>query len=143
VTKQLEMQGLGLLSYGKCKQPKFGWNKLPEPTNVLYPHAVVFDFEAYHDKTKAIKPTDDLTFETVHVPISVSIGDDVNHKPTHLCNRDQKELIKAFLEEIKKRAQVLGEAVARQYMPPDFETLPQKQQQRIRDWCRQVPVLGY
>jgi hypothetical protein len=135
--------GFRLVVVWECKQPKFGWIKLPEPTNVLYPHAIVFDFEAYQDKTKALKPTDDLTFETVHVPISVSIGDDVNHKPTHLCNRDPKELIKAFLEEIKKRAQLLGEGIARQYMPPDFDTLPENQQKRITDWCRQVPVLGY
>jgi len=40
--------------------------------------------------TKQYKPTAHLTYENVHVPVSVSIGDIIEREPTHLCNGDTK-----------------------------------------------------
>ena len=34
-------------------------------------------------------------------------------------------------------------AVKTQYLPVDVDMLPKKQQQKIQDWCTQVPVLGF
>ena len=40
-----------------------------EQKTIIYPHVIVYDFEAYLDKTKNYRPTADLTYENVHVPI--------------------------------------------------------------------------
>ena len=53
----------------------------PPKRNETYPHAIVYDFEAYQDKTKASNPTHDLSYESEHVPISVSIADTLNPEP--------------------------------------------------------------
>ena len=34
-------------------------------------------------------------------------------------------------------------AVKTQYLPVDVDMLPKKQQQKIQDWCTQMPVLGF
>ena len=110
---------------------------------VIYPHAIVYDFEAYFDKAKIYSATKDLTFENVHVPISVSVGDTLNQQPTHLCERDPKVLIEKFMNELQSRASQLRAAVKTQYLPVDVDMLPKKQQQKIQDWCTQVPILGF
>ena len=77
----------------ECNAP--GYKQLAfEPKTVIYPHALVYDFEAYFDKTKCYRPTADLTYENVHVPISVSVGDTMDSQPTHLCEREPKVLIR-------------------------------------------------
>ena len=43
------------------------------------PHAIIFDFETYQDKTKASNLTRDLSYESEHVPISVSIADTLTY----------------------------------------------------------------
>ena len=52
--------------------------RCPEKQTETYPHAIVYDFESYQDKTKAACPTRDLSYESEHVPISVSIADTLN-----------------------------------------------------------------
>jgi len=47
-------------------------------------------FEAYLDKTKGYRPTTDLTYENMHMPISVSVGKTMVNQPTHICKRDPK-----------------------------------------------------
>ena len=48
-------------------------------------HTIVFDFESYQDKTKTSNPTRDLSYESEHVPISVSIADTLNPEPEYFC----------------------------------------------------------
>ena len=38
----------------------------------------------------------------MHVPISVSTGDTVEHASTHICDPDSKELIRKFMEGLKR-----------------------------------------
>ena len=81
----------------ECKAP--GYKEITyEHKSVIYPHAIVYDFEAYLDEAKIYSATKDLTFENVHVPISVSVGDTLNQQPTHLCERDSKVLIEKFMK---------------------------------------------
>ena len=43
--------------------PRPWWNdRCPPKGNETYPHAIVYDFEAYQDKTKASQPTRDLSY---------------------------------------------------------------------------------
>ena len=46
----------------------------PKPQTKSYPHAILYDFEAYGDRNQRKEPTGNLTIENAHIPISVSIG---------------------------------------------------------------------
>jgi len=62
---------------------------------------------------------------------------------THICDADPKTLITSYMAELSRRAAVLRADVEHQFLPTDIKLLPNKQQQKIRDWCAQVPVLGF
>ena len=128
----------------QCDAPKICKTiKIPDIKTQQYPHAIVYDFESYLDKTKAYNATKDLIFENQHIPIAVSIGDTINSKPTHIVSEDPKYLISKFLHEINGRALYLREDVRKKYIPEDFDMLPNKLQNTINKWCNQVPVLGF
>ena len=46
-----------------------------------------YDFESYHDKKQWKEPPVSLTYETTHVPVSVSIGDMLERKPFWVWNQ--------------------------------------------------------
>ena len=118
-------------------------DKLPRKRNETYPHAIVFDFESYQDKTKASNPTRDLSYESEHVPISVSIADTINAEPEYICSNDPEELIWLFYQSLVQRQIILIEDVEERHLPSDLEYLPKKQQELIKQWCGQVPVIGF
>jgi len=96
----------------ECKA--FGYKNIThEQKIVIYPHAIVYDFEAYLDRAKIYS------------------------------ERDPKVLIEKFMNELQSRASQLRAAVKTQYLPVDVDMLPKKQQQKIHDWCTQVPVLEF
>ena len=89
--------GYNLVERWEHERPRSWWNeKLPQKRNETYPHAIVFDFESYQDKTKASNPTRDLSYESEHVPISVSIADTINTEPKYICSNNPNELISLF-----------------------------------------------
>lgn len=61
-----------------------------------------YDFESCQDKKQRKKVTESFTFENVHVPISVSVGDTFEREPTYICDTEPKELIRKFLEELER-----------------------------------------
>ena len=118
------------------------WNdKLPPKRNETYPHAIVFDFESYQDKTKASNPTRDLSYKSEHVPISVSNADTLTQEPEYICSKDPEELIRLFYQSLVQRQIILKDDVEEKYIPKDIEYLPEKQQKLIKQWCGQVPVI--
>ena len=66
--------------------PPWWHDRCPPKRNETYPHAIVYDFESYQDKTKASQPTRDLSYESEHVPISVSIADTLNSEPEYIVS---------------------------------------------------------
>ena len=100
-------------------------------------------FEAYGDKNKRKDPTDNLTIENEHVPISVSIGDTLEREPTHICEKDPAELIRKFMEELERRGKNIRTKVRDEFMPADVNLLPKDQRKKIEEWCDQVPVTGF
>ena len=76
------------------------------------------------------------------MPISVSVGD-TEREPTHICDRDPQELCRKFVEELERRGKNIRTQVTEDFMPDSFGLTPKAQQQRILDWCNQVPVLGF
>ena len=136
--------GYRLVERWEHQEPSPWWNdKNPAKRNETYPHAIVFDFEAYQDKTKASNSTRDLSYESEHVPISVSIADTLNPEPEYICSKDPEELIRLFYQSLVQRSLLIGGDVEERYMPSDFECLSGKQQERIKQWRSQVTVVGF
>ena len=111
--------------------------------NETYPHAIVYDFEAYQDKTKAFQPTKDLKYESEHVPVSVSIADTLNREPEYICSKNPEKLIQKFYEALEHRSAAIRVEVCAKYMPLDFEGVSKPRQKAIQQWCEQVPVVGF
>jgi len=130
--EKIKNAGCNLVVVWECEAP--GYKDITHEHKILiYPHAIVYDFEAYLDKAKIYRATKVLTFENVRVPISVSVGDKLNQQPTHRCERDPKVLIEKFMKELQSRASQLRAAVKTQYLPVDVDMLPNKQQEKIQE----------
>ena len=117
---------------------------LPAKKNEHYPDFIFYDFEALHDKGQAGRPTSRLAYESVHVPISVSIGDTKERTPTFIADEDPERLVARFMAEIERRGQAIRDEVKTAHMPPPGEIgLSNKAQVQMLEWCAQVPVVGF
>ena len=94
------------------------------------PHAILFDLEAFQDRSQRKRATGTLTLKNTHVPISVSVGDTLERKPTLVCDVDPKELIRKFMEELERRAERMSAKVRVAFLP-------------MVEWCVQLPALGF
>ena len=108
-----------------------------------YPHAIVYDFEAYQDTSKAVRPTSDLFYKSEHVPISVSLADTLNPEPEYIVSRDPAELIRLFHQSLERRHTAIVADVVDKFPLPDTIGIPEKQGEEIVKWVYQVPVLGF
>ena len=114
-----------------------------EKQTETYPHAIVYDFESYQDTSKAERPTRDLSYESEHVPISVSIADTLNPEPEYIVSRDPADLIQRFHQSLERRhAAIVADAVDK-FRLPDIEGIPGSQDKELFRWYTQVPVLGF
>ena len=75
--------------------------------------------------------------------LSQSIADTLNYEPKYICSKDPKELIRLFYQSLVQRQIILKDDVEERYIPKDLEYLPNKQQKLIKQWCGQVPVIGF
>ena len=116
---------------------------MPQTQIQSYPHAILYDFEAYGDKNQRKEPTGMLTIENKHVPISVSIGDTLDKEPTHICERDPAVLVHKFMEELERRGKNIQDQVRTAFIPEDMNMLTKAQRLKREEWCNQVPVLGF
>ena len=117
--------------------------RCPERQTETYPHAIVYDFESYQDKSKAACPTRDLSFESEHVPISVSIADTLNPEPEYIASKDPGELIHLFYQSLERRYEAILADVVDKFGLPDIDGISESQGQKILQWFNQVPVLGF
>ena len=67
----------------------------------------------------------------------------MNPEPEYICSKDPEELIRLFYQSLVQRGLLIRGDVEERYMPPDLEGLPEKQQTFIKQWCNQVPVIGF
>ena len=142
-TAYLRKEGYKVIECWACEVGDKYVEQLPKTQTKSYPHVILYHFEAYGDKNKRKDPTDNLTIENEHVPISVSIGDTLEREPTHICERDPKELVRKFMEELERRGKNIRKQVRDEFMPADVALLPKDQRKKIEEWCDQVPVLGF
>ena len=141
-TGYLRKAGYRVVEPWACKVGEI-FNELPRTQTKSYPHAILYDFEAYGDNNQRKGPTSTLTIENAHVPISVGIGDTLEREPTHICDRDPAELVRKFMEELERRGKNIRTQVRAEFMPADVNLLPKAQRQKIEEWCDQVPVTGF
>lgn len=85
----------------------------------------------------------DLLFESEQAFISVSLADTLDRDPEHIMNEDPEQLVASYWESLCRRGDRIREEIQARYMPEDLEYLPGPQQELIREWCDQEPVLGY
>ena len=142
-TAYLRKEGYKVIECWACEVGDKYVEQLPEAKTKSYPHAILYDFEAYGDKNQRKELTDRLTIENVHVPVSVSIGDTLEREPTHICEKNPTELIRKFAEELERRGKNIRKRVRDEFMPADITLLPKDQKKKIEEWCDQVPVLGF
>ena len=104
----------------------------PQTQTKSYPHAILYDFEAWSDNNQRKEPTPTLTIENKHVPISVSIGDTLETEPTHICDKDPAELVRKFMEELERRGKNIRTQVREEFRPADMDLVPKAQRQKNR-----------
>ena len=141
-TQNLRAAGYHVIEAWSCEVGEINI-KLPQTQIQSYPHAILYDFEAYGDKNQRKEPTGMLTIENTHVPISVSIGDTLEREPTHICEKDPADLVHKFMEELERRGKNIRDQVRAAFIPEDMNMLTKAQRLKIEEWCNQVPVLGF
>jgi len=132
-TRSLRKAGYQMIERWGCAFVA-GFSRFKRQTK-SYPHAIFYNFEAYLDKNERREVTDALTFENRHVPISVSVGDTLE--------RDPAELIRKFVEELKRKGREIRQIVRKEFITEDICLIAKKQRTKIEEWCDQVPVLRF
>ena len=143
-TKHLRASGYTVVEKWEHETPAPWANtRCPDEQTETYPHAIVYDFESYQDKSKASNPTRDLSYESEHVPISVSIADTLNPEPEYIASKDPDELIHLFYQALERWYEAIRADVVNKFGLPDIDGIPEQQGQRILAWFNQVPVVGF
>ena len=143
-TQSLRKEGYKVVEKWEHEKPTPWANThCPKVETETYPHAIVYDVEAYQDTSKAVRPTSDLFYESEHVPISVSLADTLNPEPEYIVSRDPAELIRLFHQSLERRHEAIVAAVVKEFSFSDTEGIPEKQSNEIVKWFHQVPVLGF
>ena len=141
-TEALQAAGYHVIEAWACEVGEIDV-ELPRTQMRSYPHAILYEFEAYGDKNQRKEPTGMLTIENTHVPISVSVGDTLDREPTHICEKNPVEVVRKYMEQLERRRKNIQTKVRAAFMPDDVKMLPKAQRIKIEEWCNQVPVLGF
>ena len=64
-------------------------------------------------------------------------------EPTHICKRNPAKLVRKFMKELERREKNIQDQVRAEFVPEDIHLLTKDQQQKINEWCNQVPVVGF
>ena len=103
----------------------------------------LYDFEAIWALLN-VQPTDDLTYLSSHIPISVAVQDTLSKEPVYLVDKNPKRLIKRFIEVLTEKQEAIAADALRQHpYPSDFQMLPGEVQKQWRQWVNQVSVIDF
>ena len=88
--------------------------------------------------------TDDLTYLSRHIPISVAVYDTLSKEPVYLVDENPERLIEWFIEVLSEKQEAIAADVLKQHpYPSDFQILPGEVKEQWRQWVNQVPVIGF
>ena len=108
-----------------------------------YPHFIVYDFEAILAPLNE-HPTDDLTYLSSHIPISVVVHDIVSKESVYSVDKNPKRLTERLINVLtEKQEAIAADALKQHQYPSDFQILPGEMQKKWRQWVNQVPVIGF
>ena len=131
-----------LVSTWKCEEPILK-KVLFEKEFTPYPHFIMYDFEAILTPLNK-HPTDDLTYLSRHITVSVAIHDTVSKEPVYLVDENPERLIKRFIEALTEKLEAIAADGLQQHpYSLDFQMLPGKVKEQWRQWVNQVPVIGF
>ena len=103
----------------------------------------MYDFEAILAPLNEHR-TDDLTYLSRDIPISVAVHDTFNKEPVYLVDENPKRLIKRFIEVLTRKQEEIAAVALKQHpYPSDFQMLPGEVQKKWRQWVNQFPVIGF
>ena len=131
-----------LVSTWECKEPILKILRL-EKEFTPYTQFMVYDFEAILAPLND-HPTDEQTYLSRHIPISIAVHDALSKEPAYLVDENPKRLIKRFVEVLtEKQEAIVADALRQHPYPSDFQMLPGELQQQWRQWVNQVPVICF
>ena len=140
--EKMKEQGFKLFSVWECEKPELKKMELEKEFRP-YPYFIVYDFEALHKKMDEPQ-TEELVITSRHVPVSVAINDNLTNEPVFIVDQDPGNLIKSFMEELKKRQIKIAQMVECLYPQPESDDGKEKKEDPIwRNWVNQVPVFGF
>ena len=103
----------------------------------------MYDFEAIFAPLNE-HPTDDLTYLSRHIPISVSVQHTFSKGSAYLVDKNPRRLIKQFIEVLTEKQEAIATDALRQHLYlSDFQMLPGEVQKQRRQWVNQVLVIGF
>ena len=71
-------------------------------------------------------PTDDLTYLSRHIPISVVVHDTLSKEPVYLVDENREGLIERFIEVlVEKQEAIVADALKQHPYPSDFQLVEQ------------------
>ena len=71
-------------------------------------------------------PTDDLTYLSRHIPISVVVHDTLSKEPLYLVDENPEGLIERFIEVlVEKQEAIVADALKQHPYPSDFQMVEQ------------------
>ena len=114
----------------ECEKPILKKVRL-EKEFTPYPHFIVYDFEAVLAPLNE-HPTDDLTYLSRHVPISVALHDTLSKEPVYLVDKKPNRLIKRFIEALTEKQEAIADVLKQHPYPSDFQMLPGEVQKQWR-----------
>ena len=89
-------------------------------------------------------PTDNLTYLSRHILISVTVHDTLSKGAEYLVDKKPKPLIKRFTEALTEKQEAIAADVLKQHpYPSDFKILPDEVKKQWKPWVNQVPVIGF
>ena len=92
----------------------------------------MYDFEAILAPLNE-HPTDDLTYLSRHIPISVAVHDTLSKEPVYLVDKKSGCMIKRFIDVLTEKQEAMAAKALKQHpYPSDFQVLPGEGQKQWR-----------
>ena len=99
-----------LMSIWECEEPILKQVRFKKEFT-RYPHFIVYDFEAILAPLNE-HPTDDLTYSSSHVPISVAVHDTLSEEreeePVYLVDQTPERLVERFIEFLTEKQEAIA-----------------------------------
>ena len=102
-----------LLSTWECEEPilkKVRFEKGLTP----YPHFIVYDFEVISAPFNE-HPTDNLTYLSSHISISLAVHDTLSKEPKYLVDENPERLTERFIEVLTEKQEAIAADVLKQH----------------------------